>query len=272
MYTDSSHETPLHERTKRKNARDSLSKKEDLGFFAWRHAQFRFRHSNVLTAKAKRQRVTEDDEMAELPPYEVAALVPKPASFLRWSSTNPFPIFPGQEDPELVQEALHFATTSFWPFLSPSSATTPHPDQLYYGHMQMSKLAFYGYMIPVTAGLNYMVADHPHRKVHEKLRQRYTVLLLKEVRNILNDLPVDRFDELIAVVLIFAVCSQPVVTPRQLQPRSAFESPLAYAQLLDLFGALKYDSAHLAGLRRLVELRGGLDKMTSPDLAALVQV
>lgn len=194
--------------------------------------------------------------------HELVPFNPRPACF----------DYAAHDEEMLVQDALHYAKAFFWVRLAPSSATTPHPEQLFYSHMQLSKNAFRGYMIAVTMGLNYSVADHPQRNLHEKMRTRYTGILLKEIRNVIDDLPIDRLDEVIATVLILSVTSQLAVKPRADLPASPFRSPLAEAQLLDFWGVLKFDRAHLNGMRRLVELGGGLDKMVSPEVAALLQM
>lgn len=193
----------------------------------------------------------------------------------RLTPFNPKPAcfdYAAHDEEMLVQDALHYAKTYFWVRLAPSSARTAHPEQLFYSHTQVSENAFRGYMIAVTLGMNYSVANHPQQSIHEKMRTRYTSILLKEIRSMIDDLPMDRLDEVIATVLILSVTSQLAVKPRAELPASPFRSPLAEAQLLDFWGALKFDPTHLNGMRRLVELKGGLDKMGSPDIAALVQM
>ena len=281
LYTDHPETESQHEHLQRKYSRRFPARTEKNGFFAWRYGQYKGRSKPTkLGQKAQKdekergqkqqEELTARRERAEIKHkkhikftvQELVPLSPKPACF----------DFLAQEEPIIVQEALDYAKNFFWVRLAPSSATTPHPEQLFYTHTQMSKVAFRGYMIAVTMGLNFSVAYHPQQMVHEQMRIRYTVFLLKEIRDLINDLPVERLDEIIATVLILSVTSELAVKPRTELPSSPFTSPLAQAQLLDFWGALKFDPAHLSGMKRLVGLRGGLDKMSSPDVAALVQM
>jgi hypothetical protein len=54
--------------------------------------------------------------------------------------------------------------------------------------------------------------------------------------------------------------------------RSPFRSPLARAQWLDVYGMMSHVSAHVAALRSLVTLRGGLDKIELEGLAEVLSL
>jgi hypothetical protein len=235
------------------------AKTEVNGFFAWRHTQYKVRQLNAKSKKNSRKAESIDKERVC---QDLVPLSPKLACL----------DFLTQEDPIVVQEALDYARNYFWPNLSPSSVVTTRPDQLFYTHTQTSKFAFRGYMIAVTMGLDFSVSGHPHLDIHERMRTRYLGYLLGDIRNLIDDLPIDKLDGVITAVLILTVTSQLVVKPRTDLPSSVFNSPLAKAQLLEFWGSLRFEAAHLKGLKRMVNLRGGLDKMSSPDVAALVQM
>ena len=200
--------------------------------------------------------------------------IPEPAKYLRHSSVDPFVIFPAQEDQYLIHEIIDHARNFYWGALAPIQhpATAPASGPVFYAHMRSSKMAFYGYIIPITTGLNHMVADHPHKLMHEQMRIRNTSLLLQAIRESLQNFAEDTLDEIIAAVLILAANPRIRVDSRYSYPASRFQSPLAQAQILDLIGIPQLNRIHLSGLKQLVDLRGGIDKIASTDLAGCVQL
>ena len=49
-----------------------------------------------------------------------------------------------------------------------------------------------------------------------------------------------------------------------------FQAPLQKLQCLDIYGMIALHSIHALGLIRLVQLRGGLEELTTPGLAATI--
>ena len=84
--------------------------------------------------------------------------------------------------------------------------------------------------------------------------------------------PFDISDELIGSVLGLSCSSDVQVISRQDKPRSRFNSPLATAQYLDMWGSLNYIEAHRLAIVQLVKLRGGLAALGSAHLALVVQL
>lgn len=51
-----------------------------------------------------------------------------------------------------------------------------------------------------------------------------------------------------------------------------FDPPFVDAQWLSVYGAVMQNKAHVAGLVELVKIRGGLDKIEWPGLAATISL
>ena len=97
-------------------------------------------------------------------------------------------------------------------------------------------------------------------------------LLLRANRDALKDFSMKALDEIIAAVLILAVNPHVAVRSRYSYPALRFKSPLAHAQMLNLHGIPTFPPAHVAGLKHLVNLRGGINKTISTDPAGCVQL
>jgi hypothetical protein len=54
--------------------------------------------------------------------------------------------------------------------------------------------------------------------------------------------------------------------------KSPFQPTLRSLQWLDIYGRLSPNAIHQVGLLRLVELRGGLDKIELPGLSAVISL
>lgn len=79
-------------------------------------------------------------------------------------------------------------------------------------------------------------------------------------------------DELIGSILALASCYQIKVASRKSQPVSRFCSPLATFQSIDMWGALPFLQPHRLAVVQLVNMRGGLLKLSSSYLAGVVQL
>ncbi|PTU23335.1 hypothetical protein P175DRAFT_0530445 [Aspergillus ochraceoroseus IBT 24754] len=76
-------------------------------------------------------------------------------------------------------------------------------------------------------------------------------------------------DEVILSVLCLATNQLEGV--KELQPKdTSFQPPLQSLQWLDIYGCMLTNPIHQAGLVQLVNLRGGLDKLELPGLAAVI--
>ena len=245
---------------------------QKLGFFRWRTSLSTARSSH--RALHGRGSLEPDAEITLAERQRIAESVPKPTNFLRLSSVDPFVPFAGHEDTYLVQEVLDHARNSFWKTLAPSR----RPNELiaptfeFYGHMKMSPLLYWAYLIPTSTALDYQVKDHPDQVKHAQLRLRTTNTLLQAIREGLLRYTDETIDAMIAGALVLAACPQISVQSRHDYPLPRFKSPLAQAQCIEMFSIQKFPRTHANGLKVLVNLRGGLDKMASPDLAALVQL
>lgn len=55
-------------------------------------------------------------------------------------------------------------------------------------------------------------------------------------------------------------------------PDSVFKPPLRSLQWLDVYGRLSSNPIHQAGLLQLIKLKGGLEKIKLPGLAAVISL
>jgi hypothetical protein len=76
-------------------------------------------------------------------------------------------------------------------------------------------------------------------------------------------------DEFILCVLCMAMNKSDNSSLEEIT-ESPFNAPLRSLQWLDVYGSLSPHSVHQAGLRQLVSLRGGLEKLGLPGLATVI--
>jgi len=144
-------------------------------------------------------------------------------------------------------------------------------------HMRSSPLAYFTYTVVISTNLDYLRPTNTTRNKHEALRAKNLHAATRLVRRMIQDMSHDPSsgcvtDELIGSVIALCANHQIKVICRTDWPSSRFRSPLATAQFVDMWGALPFIQPHRLAVVRLVELRGGLDKLDSKHLAGVVQL
>jgi hypothetical protein len=92
---------------------------------------------------------------------------------------------------------------------------------------------------------------------------------ISKINRIIRDPSQVVSDAAILSVLCLANNESPAWKERKESP---FQAPLRSLQWLDVYGSLSPNPTHQAGLAQLVYLKGGLDKIELPALAAIVSL
>lgn len=169
---------------------------------------------------------------------------------------------------------MRLAVSVLWPGLMPGSTTTGN-------HAGVN--AWFSHSIAHSALHSSMLfGSFSHRRVqvHTKGRGRFSSDDLKQMSlshedsiSKIND-AIQRISNAVTDDIILCVlCLANNDTARyQKADESPFRPPLRSLQWLDIYGSLSPNPIHQQGLIQLVRLRGGLDKIELPGLAAVISL
>lgn len=128
------------------------------------------------------------------------------------------------------------------------------------------------YYTVIFAGATHNAFAHVGTEVEHQnklLRISYKIQAIKELKNAIYKLTGPASDDLLLSVITLAAHGsgdQLCPPPKQIK----HSNPLATAQDFDYYGSLAWETAHLEGIRLLVEARGGLQTVEAPGIASAI--
>jgi hypothetical protein len=94
--------------------------------------------------------------------------------------------------------------------------------------------------------------------------------IVRKLRVAIED-PVDAGKDM-NILAIVALAKTVPYQKVELPPKTPKQGPLKSLQLLDSFSLSNLDPVHVDGLRKLIELKGGLEQIETPGLAPVISL
>lgn len=187
---------------------------------------------------------------------------------------NPFASYADEAPLGSIELLVDHAVRHFWPSLYPSQRH--EANAIFLPHLSSSRLAYCTYLMNISLSYDYLHGRHVHHQMHSLLRLQCMYEASKIVQDTINALPSQPSGDCISDTLIATVCclssaSAEFIVPKGVLP-SRFKSPLATAQHLDMWGTAGFSEPHRLAVVRLVQLKGGLDKLAFSGLAAIIKL
>ena len=120
-----------------------------------------------------------------------------------------------------------------------------------------SPLAYHAYTMASLGNHLSLIGPQAFTTAHTELILRHRVVTLRLINDEINRLQGPPSDELIGAILVMAAADPGNSVDHSRAQMSKFQSPLAKAQFLHVFGAQSIVRGHVMALTRLIPLKGG---------------
>ena len=193
-------------------------------------------------------------------------------TYLSQGRLDPFKIYPVEHVPTYVQKLLDHALRDKWPNVSPSDPIATKHDWMQCA--LSSPVAFYALSFAASQHLNYLHHGKDEIPSADLLRLSYKTEAVKLINRALSSLNGARIPDslLIAILSLGAHGHKPVPhndavsSQHELKFRGP-KSPLASAQMLDFYGHIDQETAHMSALRTLLAHNKGVQGVQLAGLA-----
>ncbi|KAL4948980.1 hypothetical protein BDW69DRAFT_175378 [Aspergillus filifer] len=184
---------------------------------------------------------------------------------------DPFRAYCTQFEPEIVKISEEYCLSCLWPGLTPGPSGT---NMQSWFPMSLSDptlfTAFlYGSLSHMRVqALNSWIPRHIFNGRHQRLLETVEMETIKMVSR-----EMDNPDRAVCDAMIFSVVcmahNKAFDNPTALKS-TPFTAPMQRLQWLDVYGSLPPNLVHIGGLIKMVNLRGGIDKIELPGLASII--
>ncbi|KAL4994722.1 hypothetical protein BDV10DRAFT_145581 [Aspergillus recurvatus] len=184
---------------------------------------------------------------------------------------DPFRVYASQYEPELIRASEEYCLSCLWPGLTPGPSGT---NMKSWFPMSLSDPTLYTAFL--FGSLSHMRVQAlngwiPRRMFHARRHRMLESVEMETIRLVSREInnPSRAFCD---AVIWSVVCMAHNKAEGDLtdHPPSPFTAPMQRLQWLGVYGSLRPNLVHIGGLIQMVNLRGGIDEIQLPGLAAVI--